>query len=98
MSLFLGTGVVAAAGRSALTARSNAPVNALGRLQARVEYAAVDELMELGLPAFLVDLQAMIAGVSDHVTALYLSDLPARRGDGAVERAAAMMALQQRQQ
>ena len=87
-----------AAEQGPATGSSNAAVRALGRLQSGLEYAAVDERLDRGLAAFLVDLQSTIAGVSDRVTALYLTDLPARTGGGAVERAAAIMALQQQQQ
>jgi uncharacterized alpha-E superfamily protein len=74
---------------------SNPAVRTLGRLQARLEYTAVDELLEGGLRAFLDDLQARIADASDQVTALYLSDLSMGRELGAAERAAMIMAVQQ---
>jgi uncharacterized alpha-E superfamily protein len=70
-------------------------VRALGRLWAMLEYAAVDELIENGLRAFLEDLRVRIAGASDQVTALYLTDLPVRGEPSAAERAATMMAIQQ---
>jgi uncharacterized alpha-E superfamily protein len=77
---------------------SNLAIRALGRLQARLEYAAVDELIEGGLQAFLDDLQSRIADASDQVTALYLSDFAYHREMGAAERAAMIMAAQQQQQ
>jgi uncharacterized alpha-E superfamily protein len=76
---------------------ANPAIRALGRLQARLEYAAVDELLERGLRRFLDDLQGRIADASDRVTALYLTDIGVRTETGAVERAAMMMALQQQQ-
>ena len=70
-------------------------MRALGQLQARLEYAAIDELIAAGLREFLEDLQASISSTSDQVTALYLSDLPLRTEPAAAERAAMIMALQQ---
>jgi uncharacterized alpha-E superfamily protein len=86
------------AGESEQHGGANPAVRALGHLQARFEYTAVDELIEAGLREFLKDLQARIAGASDHITALYLSDLPLRSEPAAAERAAMIMALQQQQQ
>jgi uncharacterized alpha-E superfamily protein len=83
------------AAEQAVVGSFNPAIRALGRLQARLEYAAVDELLEDGLRAFLVDLQARIADASDQVTALYLSDLAFGRQAGAAERAAMLMAVQQ---
>jgi uncharacterized alpha-E superfamily protein len=79
----------------ALLGSSNQAIRALGRLQARLEYAAVDELLEGGLRTFLDDLQARIADASDQVTTLYLSDVWSYRERGAAERAAMIMAVQQ---
>jgi uncharacterized alpha-E superfamily protein len=80
---------------SAQPGGANPALRALGNLQASLEYAAVDELIEAGLREFLEDLQARIAGASDQITALYLSDLPYRSEPPAAERAAMIMALQQ---
>jgi uncharacterized alpha-E superfamily protein len=88
----------AIAGETSQPGAPNPAVRALGHLQARLEYAAVDELIEAGLREFLEDLQGRIATASDLVTALYLSDLPIRSGPAAAERAAMIMALQQQQQ
>jgi uncharacterized alpha-E superfamily protein len=81
-----------------LVVSSNPALRALGRLQAGLEYTAVDELIEGGLRPFLDDLQARIADASDQVTALYLSDFSFGRENGAAERAAMIMAVQQQQQ
>jgi uncharacterized alpha-E superfamily protein len=72
-------------------------VRSLGRLWATLEYAAVDELIQAGLRPFLEDILKRIADVSDHVTALYLADLPVRGEPNAAERAAILMAVQQQQ-
>src|SRR5205823_1544734 len=82
----------AVAGETTQLGAPNPAVRALGQLQAHLEYAAVDELIEAGLREFLEDLQARIAAASDQVTALYLSDLPLRSEPAAAERAAMIMA------
>ena len=86
---------IAGSGSQLAAAGSNPAVRALGQLQARLEYAAIDELIGAGLREFLEDLQASISSTSDQVTALYLSDLPLRTEPAAAERAAMIMALQQ---
>jgi uncharacterized alpha-E superfamily protein len=73
-------------------------VRTLGLLRARVEYAAVDEVMEEGLDAFLADVQGHIAAVSDHVTRSFLRDEPQAGRLVGVARAAMIMAAQQQQQ
>jgi uncharacterized alpha-E superfamily protein len=88
----------AIAGDNSQLGSPNPAVRTLGYLQARLEYAAVDELIEAGLRDFLEDLQARIAAASDQVTAVYLTDLPLRSEPAAAERAAMIMALQQQQQ
>ncbi len=73
-------------------------LRALGQLRARLEHAAVDEVLEEGLDGFLADVHRRIALVSDHVTRMYLSDEPASSQPVAVARAASIMAAQQQQQ
>jgi uncharacterized alpha-E superfamily protein len=73
-------------------------VRALGLLRARVEHAAVDEVMEEGLDAFLADVRGRIAAVSDHITRSFLRDEPQLGRLVGVARAAMIMAAQQQQQ
>lgn len=91
----------AAGGRPAGPATGGAAgpeVRALGLLRARVEHAAVDEVMEEGLDAFLADVQGRIAAVSDHVTRSFLRDEPQPGRLVGVARAAMIMVAQQQQQ
>jgi uncharacterized alpha-E superfamily protein len=74
---------------------SNPAVRALGRLHARLEHMAVDEILEEGLAEYLTDLRHRITDVSDHVTAGYLRDEPQPGRLVAVARAAMIMAAQQ---
>ncbi|MBI3968237.1 MAG: alpha-E domain-containing protein [Chloroflexi bacterium] len=67
----------------------------LGLLKARLEYAAVDEVIESGLQSFLEWVQAQIAIVSDQLTLTYLRDEPQPGRLVAVSRAAMIMAAQQ---
>lgn len=77
---------------------ANPGLRALGLLRARLEHAAVDEILEEGLKPFLQDLQARIAAVSDDVTRTYLRDEPrSRPAHVPSERAALLMAAQQQQ-
>lgn len=73
-------------------------VRTLGLLRAHLEHAAVDEILEEGLHAYLADVQHRIASVSEHVTRRYLRDdlQPTRLVASA--RAAMIMAAQQQQQ
>ena len=75
------------------------PVRALGLLQARMEHASIDEILEVGLEAFLSGIQNEIAQVSDRVTRAFFRDAPQfRQGRHmAVARAARLMAAQQQQ-
>lgn len=72
-------------------------VRALGLLRARLEHAAVDEILEEGLGAYLADVQRRITTVSDHITRIYMRDEPPQ-ARVAVARAAMIMAAQQQQQ
>ena len=76
----------------------HAVVRALGLLRARLEHAAVDEVLEEGLETFLADVQQRIEVVSDHVTMSYLRDEPQPGRVVGVARAAMIMAAQQQQQ
>jgi uncharacterized alpha-E superfamily protein len=73
-------------------------VRALGLLRARLEHAAVDEVLEEGLDVFLSDVQRRIALVSGHVTDSYLRHEPQAGRVVGVARAAMIMAAQQQQQ
>ena len=75
----------------------NPAVRALGLLHARIEHAAVDEVLEEGLQPFLMDVQAQIATVAEHVTRGYLTGEPQSGRVVAVARAAMIMAAQQQQ-
>jgi uncharacterized alpha-E superfamily protein len=89
----------AIAGRLGLGAEGASPaVRTLGRLRARLEHRAVDEVMEEGLATFLAGVQTRIAAVSDQVTRAYLRDEPQPGRLVAVARAAMIMAAQQQQQ
>jgi uncharacterized alpha-E superfamily protein len=79
------------------TAGPTPAVRSLGRLRARLEHNAVDEVMEEGIRAFLADVQSRIATVSDQVTRAYLRDEPQPGRLVAVARAAMIMAAQQQQ-
>ncbi|HEU5314559.1 MAG TPA: alpha-E domain-containing protein, partial [Chloroflexota bacterium] len=76
---------------------SSPEVRTLGLLRAHLEHAAVDEVLQEGLHAYLADVQQRIASVSDHVTRRYLRDEPPPRLVAAA-RAAMIMAAQQQQQ
>ncbi|MDP8923953.1 MAG: alpha-E domain-containing protein [Chloroflexota bacterium] len=77
---------------------SDPSVRAMGQLQARLKYSAVDEILEEGLEPFLTDVQHQIHTVSECVTAGYLRDEPHPGRLVAVARAAMIMAAQQQQQ
>ena len=70
----------------------------LGRVQALVEYGAVDQIFESGFDEFLSTVQSAIAEVSDEVAATYLQDRPQAGRLVGVARAAVLMAAQQQQQ
>jgi uncharacterized alpha-E superfamily protein len=73
-------------------------VRTLGRLRARLEHRAVDEVMEEGLAAYLAEVQTRIAALSDQVTRTYLRYEAQPGRLVAVARAAMLMAAQQQQQ
>ncbi len=87
----------AIAGPRVETEASNPAVRALGLLHARLEHAAVDEVLEDGLEAYLTEVQHQIALVSEHVTRGYLRYEPQPGRLVAVARAAMIMAAQQQQ-
>jgi uncharacterized alpha-E superfamily protein len=90
-------GAVAAL-RSAAANDPGPAVRTLGRVLADVEYAAIDEVFEMGLEEFLDGVQRSIAQVSDEIIATYLRDEPQPSRLGSVARAAVLMAAQQQQQ
>jgi uncharacterized alpha-E superfamily protein len=69
----------------------------LGLLRARLEHAAVDEVLEEGLDVFLSDVQRRIEVVVGHVTHTYLRHEPQAGRVVGVARAAMIMAAQQQQ-
>ena len=84
---------------SAATPRQSATgaTRALGLLTAQLEHAAVDEIIEGGLQAYLNDVQRDLARVTDHVTRIYLRDEPHEGRLVGVARAIRLMAEQQQQ-
>ena len=76
----------------------NPAVRALGLLHARLEHAAVDEVLEEGLHTYLADVQHRIAAVSELVTQGYLRYEPRPGRLMPIARAAMLMAAQQQQQ
>jgi uncharacterized alpha-E superfamily protein len=76
-------------------AATSAAVRAMGRVCARLENSAIDEVLDEGLPHFLHDVRGRIAEVADLITRTYLRDeAPPSRLVG-VARAAMIMAAQQ---
>jgi uncharacterized alpha-E superfamily protein len=71
------------------------PVRALGLLQARLEHASVDEVIESGLEQFLNGIQRDIARVSERITSAFFHYGAQSGRHIAVARAAQMMAGQQ---
>jgi uncharacterized alpha-E superfamily protein len=76
---------------------ASAATRALGLLTAQLEHAAVDEIIESGLQAYLNDVQRDLARVTDHVTRIYLRDEPHEGRLLGVARAIRLMAEQQQQ-
>jgi uncharacterized alpha-E superfamily protein len=76
---------------------TNAAVRRLGLLRASVDHAAVDEVLEAGLAAFLSSVQQRICEVADDVTRVYLRHESAPERAMPVARAAMLMAAQQQQ-
>jgi uncharacterized alpha-E superfamily protein len=86
--------IAAAAGVAAA-----APVTrAMGRLCARLETTAIDEVLEEGLTPFLRDVHRRINEVGEQVTRTYLRDEAPPSRLGGVARAAMILASQQQQQ
>jgi uncharacterized alpha-E superfamily protein len=82
----------------AATAPTSPAVRMMGRLCARLETTAIDEVLEEGLAVFLRDLHWRIADVAEQITRTYLrGEAPPSRLVG-VARAALIMAAQQQQQ
>jgi uncharacterized alpha-E superfamily protein len=79
------------------SSRASSATRALGRLRARLDHAAVDEILAEGLDSFLRDVQARIAAVCEEITRTYLRDEPSPGRLVAAERAAMIMAAQQQQ-
>lgn len=75
----------------------NPAVRELGLLKARLDFAAVDEILLEGLPAYLRDVHHRIDRVSDHITRSYLRDEPQLGRLMPAARAAVIMAEQQQQ-
>jgi uncharacterized alpha-E superfamily protein len=81
----------------ARTAPASPAVRVMGRLCARLENTAIDEILEEGLRVFLRDVHRRIADVAEQITRTYLRDeAPPSRLVG-VARAAMIMAAQQQQ-
>jgi uncharacterized alpha-E superfamily protein len=72
-------------------------VRAMGLLDAQLEHAAVDEVLEEGLEAFLQDVQGRIVHVSEEITRSYMRAEPQPGRLVGVARAAMIMAAQQQQ-
>jgi hypothetical protein len=70
-------------------------VRGLGLLCATVEHAAVDEVLESSLSAFLSTVQQRICEVADHVTRVYLRHESGVEQTMPAARAALLMAAQQ---
>ena len=70
------------------------PVRALGLLQARLEHASVDEVIEYGLEQFLSGIQRDIARVSERITRAFFHYGTQTGRHMAVARAAQIMATQ----
>jgi uncharacterized alpha-E superfamily protein len=70
---------------------------ALGLLTAQLEHATVDEVIEGGLQEYLNVVQRDLAGVTDHVTRVYLRDEPNQGRLVGAARARRLMAEQQQQ-
>ncbi|MEA2640947.1 MAG: hypothetical protein QOF51_2341 [Chloroflexota bacterium] len=95
-----------AAARSALTSVASAAGTApnsstmlrMGRLCARLETTAVDEVLEEGLRMFLWDVHGRIDDVAEQITRTYLRDEARPSHVVGVDRAALIMAAQQQQQ
>jgi uncharacterized alpha-E superfamily protein len=77
---------------------SSPEVRTLGLLRAHLEHAAVDEILEEGLHAYLADVQHRIATISEFITRRYMRDDPQAPRLVAAARAAMIMAAQQQQQ
>jgi uncharacterized alpha-E superfamily protein len=75
----------------------DAATRTLGLLYARLEFAAIDEVMAHGLRAYLTDVQDGIAQVSVLVTRSHFQDQPRPGRQVSVSRAAMIMAAQQQQ-
>ncbi|MDQ3701918.1 MAG: alpha-E domain-containing protein [Chloroflexota bacterium] len=73
-------------------------VRALGLLRARLEHAAVDEVLDEGLDSYLSDVQERIEVVAQRITHSYLRREPQTGRVVGIARAAMMMAGQQQQQ
>ncbi len=73
-------------------------VRALGLLRARLEHAAVDEVLEEGLDHYLSDVQGRIEVVAERVTHSYLRHEAQTGRVVGIARAAMIMAGQQQQQ
>ena len=76
---------------------SSPAARAMARLCARLETAAVDEVIEDGLVNFLDGLHRGVADVAEQVTKTYLRDESLSMRAEGVERAALIMAAQQQQ-
>jgi uncharacterized alpha-E superfamily protein len=79
------------------TAPASPAVRVMGRLCARLETTAIDEVLEEGLRTFLRDVHRRISDVAEQVTRTYLRDEAAPSRTVGVARAAMIMAQQQQQ-
>jgi uncharacterized alpha-E superfamily protein len=80
------------------TSPASPAVRVMGRLCARLETTAIDEVLEEGLAVFLRNVHRRIADVAENITRTYLRDEAPRSRLGSVARAAMIMAAQQQQQ
>ncbi len=85
--------IAAAAG----TSPASPALRSMGRLCARLETTAVDEVLDEGLPQFLHTVHGGIADVAEQITRTYLRDEAPPARLGGVARAAMIMAAQQQQ-
>ncbi len=81
--------------KAAGTPPTSPALRGMGRLCARLETTAIDEVLEEGLPQFLRDVHRSIADVADQITRTYLRDEAPPARLGGVARAAMIIAAQQ---
>ncbi len=80
---------------SATMAGAGPPVRLLGMLNARLEHASIDEVLEFGLEDFLEGIQGDIGQVSERLTRAFFRYAPQPGRNITIARAARIMAAQQ---